>query len=101
LQIVIIGEKETVTTFATLGVRGVIVNSADEMYKELLENAKKEDIGLILLSEAFSRKIRDKINNFRLKNPIPVILEVPSRLTKEKVYFDYKDIIKKSMGVKI
>ncbi len=101
MKVVVIGDKETVTAYTLLGAIGIVVKNSEEMYQKLLEVAKREDIGLILLSESFSKKIRDEINDYRLKHPIPLILEIPSRLTKEKTYFDYKEVVMKSMGIKV
>ncbi len=79
MKVVVVGDRETVESLASLGAVGIIVKDSVEMYEVLQEVAKREDVGLILLSEIFSQEIRDKISNFRLKNPLPIILEIPYR----------------------
>ncbi|RLE73483.1 MAG: hypothetical protein DRJ37_00075 [Thermoprotei archaeon] len=79
MKVIAVGDRETIKSLASLGAVSIVVKNSVEMYEVLQKVAKQEDVGLILLSEKFSHKIRNEIKNFMLKHPLPVIVEIPYR----------------------
>jgi len=101
MKAVFIGDKETAIAVSVIGVEPIIVNNEDEMLKFLLKLINRNDIGLILLSENYASKIESKINLYRLKKSLPIIVKIPSRRERKIAKTDYKSILKKAIGFSI
>lgn len=98
MRVVAIGSKPFVSGFRLSGVWGIEVNSPEELIKEVERNVIREDIGLIIVDEEFSKHVRDKINRVRAERAIPLIYELSGiRLEKEKI--DYRTALRKILGV--
>jgi len=92
-------DKDTATAFRLAGIKDIFIPKGDtlEIWNEIIQ---RNDIGLILITERISEDIRKKINDFRLKNTIPIIIEIPDKNGKITDHVDYiSNLIKKAVGV--
>jgi V/A-type H+-transporting ATPase subunit F len=96
----VIGDRDMVTSFRLVGVKGIVVYSVDETWHALSKAVEGVDVALIIISEEFSTKMRDKIDKLRLSRITPLILEVPGRLGPSGA-IDMSDIVRKAIGVKV
>jgi len=96
----VIGGRDLVLGFQLVGVKGRVVSSVDEAWNVLLRAMKDVEVGVILISEEFSTKMRDKIDELRLSRTFPLILEVPERLAPSKAV-DLADLIRKAIGIRM
>jgi V/A-type H+-transporting ATPase subunit F len=95
---VAVGSKVFVTSFQLAGVEGVKANSPEEALDEIYRVGNSDDVGLILVSDDFGKKIRYQLTELRSKKPIPLVFELPSPgSTKENV--DYRGLLKQILGV--
>lgn len=93
-----VGSKVFVTSFQLAGVEGVKANSPEEALNEINRVGSSDDVGLILVSDDFGKKIRYQLTELRSKKPIPLVFELPSPgSTKESV--DYRGLLKQILGV--
>jgi vacuolar-type H+-ATPase subunit F/Vma7 len=96
----VIGSPEMVVGFRLVGVEGVEVTSVEAALNELKQAFNRKDLGLILICEDFSSKIRQEIEALREINVFPSIVEIPgSRGSISK--FKISDLLSKTLGIKL
>ena len=76
MQAFVIGDLAMVTGFRLVGVRGKAVHSVDAAKEELAKAVENVDVGIIVISEEFSVRMRNAIENIRLKHISPLIVEM-------------------------
>jgi vacuolar-type H+-ATPase subunit F/Vma7 len=81
----VIGDRDIVTAFSLVGIKGVVVSSVDEAWHALSRAVKGIDVAIIIVSEEFSTKMRDEIDKLRLSRIAPLIVEIPGNLGQTKV----------------
>ena len=70
---------DTLTGMRLAGVDGVVVHERNEL-REAIENAMSDKtVGIILLTEKFGREVPDLIDEIRLENTMPLLIEIPDR----------------------
>jgi vacuolar-type H+-ATPase subunit F/Vma7 len=80
----VIGDSEIVTAFSLVGVKGVVVSSVDEGWHALSRAVESIDVAIIIISEEFSTKMRDKVDKLRLSRISPLIIEIPEKLLRSE-----------------
>lgn len=94
-------DKDTATAFRLAGIKDIYISNGNAL-KKWEEIIQRNDIGIILITERISDEIKIKINDFRLKNTIPIIVEVPDKNGRIVDHIDYiSNLIKKAVGVDI
>jgi len=96
----VIGDCDMVTGFRLVGIKGVVVSTVDEARRTLSKAVESVDVALIIISEDFSTKMRDSIDNLRLNRIAPLIVEIPGRLGPSGA-IDMSSIVRKAIGVKV
>lgn len=94
-------DKDTAIGFKLAGIRDIYISNKDTQKKwdEIIE---RDDIGIILITEKIANEIKTKLNDFRLRNTIPIILEIPDKNGRLIDHIDYiSSLIKKAVGVEI
>ena len=94
-------DKDTATAFRLAGIKEIYISNGDALTKwdEMIE---KEDIGLILITEKIADNIKTKLNDFRLRNTIPIVIEIADKDGRIPDHIDYiSGLIKKAVGVEI
>jgi len=100
VQAFVIGDRDMVIGFQLVGVRGVEVSSVEEAWRALSKAVKNVEVGVIIISEEFSTKMQDKIDELRLSRRIPLIVEIPGRLGPSKAV-NVSDVVHRAIGVKV
>jgi vacuolar-type H+-ATPase subunit F/Vma7 len=89
-----------VTGFRLVGIRGVVVSTVDEARHTLSKTVEDIDVALVIISEDFSTKIRNTVDELRLNRIAPLIIELPGRLGPSGA-IDLSTILRKAIGVKV
>jgi vacuolar-type H+-ATPase subunit F/Vma7 len=100
LHAIVIGDRDMVTGFQLVGIKGVEVLSVDEAKRALLKAVENIDIAIVIISEDFSTKLRATINELRLNRIAPLIVELPGRAGPSG-RIDMSSIVEKAIGVKV
>ncbi len=98
----VIGEGDMITGFRLVGLEGEEATTAKEANALLHKALGRTDVGIIIISEAFSAdpSIRQEVDKIRQERVSPLILELPgSKGPTSQVQLS--DIISKILGVKI
>lgn len=98
----VIGDSDMITGFRLVGVEGVEAQTTDQAKQALQDALGRSDIGIIVISEAFSgdSTMREEINKIRQERVSPLILEVPA----SKGHFkptQLSETISKILGIRI
>ena len=76
-RIVAIGPADTVLGLGLVGVDGTIVTTAREAASALDAALAARGVGIVLLSEAWSEVLRDRIHASAASDAGPVVIEIP------------------------
>lgn len=98
MRVIAIGRQSFVTGFMLSGVEGYVAESPPQALQKIGELSRRDDVGLLVVSDDISEPIREELNNIRVKNPIPVIYELPGPNSKREPV-DYKQMMKKVLGI--
>lgn len=94
-------DKDTAIGFRLAGVKELYITNGD-LLKKWNEITTREDIGLIFITEKNAEDIRIRLNDFRLRNTIPIVVEIPDKRGRIINHIDYiSSLIKKAVGVEI
>ena len=64
--------------------------------------AERDDIGIIIITESIAEKLGNILKEFRLRNNIPIIVEIPDKKGRKREHLDYiSQLIKRAVGVEI
>lgn len=101
MKIVGLIDKDTAIGFRLSGIKELYITNGD-VTKKWDEIIKRNDIGIILITEKNAEEIKNRLNNFRLINTIPIIVEIPDKKGRSISHIDYiSSLIKKAVGVEI
>jgi vacuolar-type H+-ATPase subunit F/Vma7 len=100
MHALVIGDCDMVTGFRLVGMQGIEVSTVDEARHALDKAVENIDVAFILIGEAFSIKMRDRIDELRLSRIAPLIVELPSKSGPSGA-IDMSNIMRKAIGVKI
>ncbi|KDR94780.1 V/A-type H+-transporting ATPase subunit F [Peptoclostridium litorale DSM 5388] len=98
---VISDDKDTWLAMRLAGIDGIIASEKREILKGIESAISDKNIGIIIITEAASQKVSEKISSLKLSLEYPLIVEIPSRegsLRKPDYITSY---IKESIGIKI
>ena len=96
----VIGDSDMVTGFQLVGINGVKVSTIDEARHTLLKTVENIDVAVVIISEDFSSKLRDTIDEIRLKQIAPLIIELPGQSGPSGT-IDMSNIVRKAIGVQV
>ena len=73
--------------------------NAVNIWKELSE---RDDIGVVFVTEEIAENIGKHLNEYRLRNTLPIIVEIPDKKGRRTDRVDYiSHLIKKAVGIEI
>lgn len=63
---------------------------------------EREDIGILFLTEKIATDLGKYLREFRIRNNIPIIVEIPDKKGRMKDHVDFvSHLIKKAVGIEI
>jgi V/A-type H+-transporting ATPase subunit F len=99
MKIVGLLDKDTAMGFRLGGIKDIYIPD-NNILKKWNEIIARSDIGIILINEKIAKYIENHLNDFRLRNTIPIILEIPDKTGRLINNIDYvSSLIKKAVGV--
>jgi len=94
-------DKDTAVGLRLAGIKEMYIPNEDAI-KIFNEISKREDIGIIFVTEKIAEELRRELKDFRLRNNIPIILEIPDKKGRLQGHVDFvSHLIKKAVGVEI
>lgn len=99
MKIIFIGDATLSRGYSYSGVEGIHVSSKEDFLTSLEKALKMDDVGIILVDSDYASMAREAISSLKIKQVLPVVIEVPGRRTSAEV--DLKSIISRMMGVEV
>ncbi len=83
------------------GIDGVVVHERDELIEAFGSAAKNKEIAVILISEKLVRLAPKYIEEYKIGNGTPLIVELPDRHGSDKPSDYILNYVRDAIGVKI
>ncbi|WP_167957640.1 MULTISPECIES: V-type ATP synthase subunit F [Anaerosporobacter] len=92
---------DTYTGMRLAGVDGVVIHSKKHLKQQLDKAIADKTIGIILITEKFSREFPEIVDDVKLNRRLPLIIEIPDRHgTGRKPNF-ITDYVNEAIGLKL
>ncbi|WP_456475802.1 V-type ATP synthase subunit F [Candidatus Pyrohabitans sp.] len=103
MKVSVIADYDTVVGFRLAGVReGYPVDSPEEALERLREIVKKDEVGLVIVTERLVDKIRGDVDRLLEKRNFPLLVEIPDKKGAiEKKVDPLKELVRRAVGVDI
>ena len=80
---------------------GIVIHERDEVLRELKQAMSREDIAVILMTTKLIQTCPEIISELKLKQPKPLIVEIPDRHGSAKVGETIDRYVSEAIGVKL
>ena len=94
-------DQDTAMGFRLAGIKELFVPKGNSV-KILNEISERDDIGILFITEQIAENLGKYLKDFRIRNNIPIVVEIPDKKGKRKDHVDFvSHLIKKAVGVEI
>ena len=109
-KIAIIGDQDTLTGFELAGIKEIYraeitdEKSVAEVERILKNLLRREDIGLILITERIADKLRKTIEEIEVKKEevFPIIIEIPDKKGPvQRVVLPLQKLVRRAIGIEV
>ena len=101
MKIFLIGDETTVLGYSLAGVRGIVVDNAEEAADALKTATQDPDMGIVLITQRIASEIQSLVDETRLRMATPIVLEIPDRNGPVKDREAALDIVRRLIGIKV
>jgi V/A-type H+-transporting ATPase subunit F len=94
-------DNDTAVGLRLAGIKDLFISNDNnfELWKQIKE---REDIGILFITEQISEDLKKYLKDFRLRNNIPIIVEIPDKKGKIKDHENFiSHLIKKAVGIEV
>ena len=104
MKVIALCDQDTAAGLRLAGIQTVYVPTEDQTalqyWHEIEDNI--ESVGLIIVNEQIAEEIGKELNEFRLRNIIPIVVEIPDKKGRKSDHVEYISyLIKKAVGMEI
>lgn len=94
-------DKDTAVGLRLAGIQEIYVSEGDEV-KLWNQISERDDIGIVFINEKIAEDLDKDLKEYRLRNNVPIIVEIPDKKGRRKDHVDFvSHLIKKAVGVEI
>ena len=90
---------DTFTGLKLVGVNGVILREKEKIEEALKNTTADKSIGIIIVTKGVAELAKETIDEIKLKNGLPLIIEIPDRHGTYSSADDIEKYINKSIGL--
>ena len=92
---------DTLTGMRLAGVDGVVVHEKNELTDALNFVINSKDIGIVLLTEKFSKDYLEIVNKYNMEAHIPLFIDIPDRHGTGRSENFIRDYVNEAIGLKL
>lgn len=94
-------DKDTAVGLRLAGIQEIYVSEGNEV-KLWNQISERDDIGIVFINEKIAEDLGKYLKEYRLRNNVPIIVEIPDKKGRRKDHVDFvSHLIKKAVGVEI
>ncbi|MCK5258983.1 ATP synthase subunit F [candidate division WOR-3 bacterium] len=94
-------DKDTAVGLRLAGIQEIYVSEGNEV-KLWNQISERDDIGIVFINEKIAEDLGKDLKEYRLRNNVPIIIEIPDKKGRRKDHVDFvSHLIKKAVGVEI
>lgn len=101
MKIAVISTPQLVRGFALLGLEAYGVEDAAAAMTRVRGLVKRDDVGLVLITEDFYVQLQDELLRMRLETTKPVIMDIPAMAKPHRKLDFVKDFVLRNTGISI
>ena len=101
MKLAALSDKDTAVGLRLAGIQELYVPNGNvkEIWNQISE---RDDIGILFITEKISEDLGKYLKEFRIRNNIPIIVEITDKKGRMKDNVDFvSHVIKKAVGVEI
>ena len=85
-------DQDTAMGLRLAGIKQTYITNEDEIQQrnQIIESS---DLGILLITEEIVEKLGKNLKEFRLRNDIPIIIEIPDKKGRKKDHVDYISLL--------
>lgn len=92
---------DTYTGMRLAGVDGVVIHSKKHLKQQLDKAIADKTIGIILITEKFSKEYAEVVDDVKLNRRLPLIIEIPDRHGTGRKPSFITDYVNEAIGLKL
>jgi len=96
----VIGDEDTVRGFRFAGVDGTVAQNGEEAREALADALERHDESIIIITEKLAASVRERIQEIRFGEALPLIVEVPGPEGPQAETPDLLERIREAVGLK-
>jgi len=90
---------DTYTGLKLVGINGVVLHERKEIENTLKKIILDKEVGIVIITEKALNTAKDVIEDIRIKNSMPLIVEIPDRYLTYKSANNIDQYISRSIGI--
>ena len=101
MKLAVFCDNDTAVGLRLAGVNEVFVpnGKALEVWNQITD---RDDIGILFVTEQIAEDLEKYLKDFRIRNNIPIIVEIPDKKGRKKDHVDFvSHLIKKAVGIEV
>ena len=94
-------DNDTAVGFRLAGVKDLFIPNGNirDLWNQISE---RDDIGILFVTEQVAEDLGKYLKDFRIRNNIPIIVEIPDKKGRKKDHVDFvSHLIKKAVGIEV
>ena len=94
-------DRDTAVGMRLAGIQELYIpdDNALVLWNEL---AQRDDIAIVFVTEAIADQIHKHLNEYRIRNTIPIVVEIPDKKGRRADHIDFvSHLIKKAVGIEV
>ena len=100
MKIAAICDNDTAVGLRLAGLQEIYI--PDDTVKLWDQISERDDFGIVFITEKLAEEIGKHLEEFRIRNNIPIVVEIPDKKGRIKDHIDFVSrLIKKAVGVEI
>ena len=100
MRVAVIGGQAMVHGFRLAGVEGYVLSPGEEAARCFDKLAADPDLAVILISRSVHETVASRVEDLRMKHPLPVVLVLPDRGEELEVQSN-AEILETFLGLKV
>ena len=101
MKLVALCDKDTAVGLRLAGIQDIFIPEDNEV-KLWNQITERDDIGILFINEKIAEDLDKNLKEYRLRNNVPIIIEIPDKKGRRKDHVDFvSHLIKKKVGVEI